>query len=69
MESKVQNEIIDAIVSIMKRYNMTPEAGITETLNAITLFLDTCARCYGYEEQKERTAFIKGMYQQIIDQL
>lgn len=69
MEHKVQDEIIDAIINIMQDNNMQPEEGITETLNAVTRFLSACAAGLGIKKENEKIAFIKGIYQQIVDQL
>lgn len=69
MENKIQEELLEAIIAIMERHQLSATDGVTETLNAVTQFLACCAIGLGMKTKDAQTAFIKDMYQQIIDQL
>ena len=69
MKNKVQKELLEAIITIMERHQLSAIDGVTETLNAVTQFLACCAVGLGMKTKDEQKAFIKDMYQQIIDQL
>ena len=69
MENKVQKELLEAIITIMERHQLSAIDGVTETLNAVTKFLACCAVGLGMKTKDAQNAFIKDMYKQIIDQL